>query len=45
MPISSSSKSLSEWTAGCVAASQIRLFGIDLGVGVFLKRRRLEQIS
>ncbi|NWE41127.1 hypothetical protein HX875_16770 [Pseudomonas yamanorum] len=40
---------------GCVAASQVRLFGIDLGllsifavavgVGLFLKRRRFEQMG
>ena len=40
---------------GCVAASQIRLLGFDLGllsifavalgVGLFLKRRRFEQIG
>ncbi|WP_455927782.1 hypothetical protein [Pseudomonas capeferrum] len=40
---------------GCVAASQARLFGIDLGllsifavavgVGLFLKRRRFEQMG
>ena len=41
--------------AGCVAASQIRLSGFDLGllsifavalgVGLFLKRRRFEQVG
>ncbi|MDZ4306236.1 MAG: hypothetical protein U1C13_31955 [Pseudomonas sp.] len=41
--------------AGCVAASQIRLVGFDLGllsifavalgVGLFLKRRRFEQVG
>lgn len=40
---------------GCVAASQTRLFGFDLGllsifavalgVGLFLKRRRFEQVG
>ena len=40
---------------GCLAASQIRLFGFDLGllsifavalgVGLFLKRRRFEQMG
>ncbi|WP_294739898.1 hypothetical protein [uncultured Pseudomonas sp.] len=40
---------------GCVVASQVRLFGIDLGllsifavavgVGLFLKRRRFEQMG